>query len=53
MASPRGGKTLLQMKKSFRDVDNVLYQWTDSASTDFCSWRGVICDNVTFNVAAL
>ncbi|KAL3586747.1 hypothetical protein D5086_013614 [Populus alba] len=47
------GATLLEIKKSFRDVDNVLYDWTDSPSSDYCVWRGVICDNVTYNVLAL
>ncbi|XP_027079589.2 LRR receptor-like serine/threonine-protein kinase ERECTA isoform X1 [Coffea arabica] len=47
------GATLLEIKKSFRDVDNVLYDWTDSPSSDCCVWRGVTCDNVTFNVVAL
>nr|AYF57891.1 erecta [Vitis vinifera] len=47
------GATLLEIKKSFRDVDNVLYDWTDSPSSDYCVWRGVSCDNVTFNVIAL
>ncbi|XP_061349572.1 LRR receptor-like serine/threonine-protein kinase ERECTA [Gastrolobium bilobum] len=47
------GATLLEIKKSFRDVDNVLYDWTDSPSSDYCAWRGISCDNVTFNVVAL
>ncbi|GMG99161.1 hypothetical protein Nepgr_001001 [Nepenthes gracilis] len=47
------GATLLEIKKSFRDVDNVLYDWTDSPSSDYCVWRGVTCDNATFNVIAL
>ncbi|KAL5559546.1 hypothetical protein UlMin_035757 [Ulmus minor] len=47
------GATLLEIKKSFRDVDNVLYDWTDSPSSDYCVWRGVTCDNVTFSVVAL
>ncbi|KAJ4950974.1 hypothetical protein NE237_027806 [Protea cynaroides] len=47
------GVTLLEIKTSFRDVDNVLYDWTDSPSSDYCFWRGVTCDNVTFNVIAL
>ncbi|KAG5065428.1 hypothetical protein AAZX31_04G055000 [Glycine max] len=47
------GETLLEIKKSFSDVDNVLYDWTDSPSSDYCVWRGVTCDNVTFNVVAL
>ncbi|XP_010273915.1 PREDICTED: LRR receptor-like serine/threonine-protein kinase ERECTA isoform X2 [Nelumbo nucifera] len=47
------GATLLEIKKSFRDVDNVLYDWTDSPTYGYCSWRGITCDNVTFNVVAL
>lgn len=47
------GATLLEIKKSFRDVDNVLYDWTDSPSSDYCVWRGITCDNVTFSVIAL
>ncbi|KAJ7966355.1 Receptor protein kinase [Quillaja saponaria] len=47
------GATLLEIKKSFRDVDNVLYDWTGSPSSDYCAWRGVTCDNVTFDVIAL
>ncbi|KAI4377512.1 hypothetical protein MLD38_015122 [Melastoma candidum] len=47
------GATLLEMRKAFRDGDNILYDWTGSASSDYCSWRGVSCDNVTFNVVAL
>ncbi|KAL3497416.1 hypothetical protein ACH5RR_040148 [Cinchona calisaya] len=47
------GATLLEIKKSFRDVNNELYDWTDSPSSDYCVWRGVMCDNVTFNVIAL
>ncbi|XP_043706623.1 LRR receptor-like serine/threonine-protein kinase ERECTA isoform X1 [Telopea speciosissima] len=47
------GSTLLEIKKSFRDVDNVLYDWTDSPSSDYCFWRGVTCDNATFSVIAL
>nr|QAS62472.1 receptor protein kinase-like protein [Sedum alfredii] len=47
------GAALLEMKKSFRDVDNVLYDWSASTSSNYCAWRGVTCDNVTFNVVAL
>ncbi|KAE8689070.1 LRR receptor-like serine/threonine-protein kinase ERECTA [Hibiscus syriacus] len=47
------GATLLEIKKSLRDADNVLYDWTDAPSSDYCVWRGVTCDNVTFNVVAL
>ncbi|XP_015085165.1 LRR receptor-like serine/threonine-protein kinase ERECTA isoform X2 [Solanum pennellii] len=47
------GSALLEIKKSIRDVENVLYDWTDSPSSDYCAWRGVTCDNVTFNVVQL
>lgn len=47
------GSILVEVKKSFRDVDNVLYDWTESSSSECCAWRGVTCDNVTFNVVAL
>lgn len=47
------GSTLLDIKKSFKDKDNVLYDWIDANSNDYCSWRGVTCDNVTFDVVAL
>lgn len=47
------GATLLEIKKSIRDVDNVLYDWSDAPSSDYCVWRGVTCDNVTFNIVAL
>nr|QQZ02320.1 LRR receptor-like serine/threonine-protein kinase [Cucumis sativus]QQZ02323.1 LRR receptor-like serine/threonine-protein kinase ERECTA [Cucumis sativus] len=47
------GATLLEIKKSYRDVDNVLYDWTSSPSSDFCVWRGVTCDNATLNVISL
>ncbi|CAO2816623.1 unnamed protein product [Amaranthus hypochondriacus] len=47
------GATLLKIKKSIRDVDNVLYDWSDSPSSDYCVWRGITCDNVTFNIVAL
>ncbi|CAH9076771.1 unnamed protein product [Cuscuta europaea] len=47
------GTTLMEIKNAFKDVDNVLYDWTDSPSSDYCSWRGVSCDNVTFSVLAL
>ncbi|EEE57902.1 hypothetical protein OsJ_08587 [Oryza sativa Japonica Group] len=53
-AADDDGQTLLEIKKSFRNVDNVLYDWAgDGAPRRYCSWRGVLCDNVTFAVAAL
>ncbi|GJM87028.1 hypothetical protein PR202_ga02940 [Eleusine coracana subsp. coracana] len=48
------GATLLEIKKSFRNGDSALHDWSgDGASPGYCSWRGVLCDNVTFAVAAL
>ncbi|XP_037464254.1 LRR receptor-like serine/threonine-protein kinase ER1 [Triticum dicoccoides] len=49
-AAADDGAALLEVKKSFRNVGNVLYDWSGD---DHCSWRGVLCDNVTFAVAAL
>ncbi|KAH9618377.1 hypothetical protein KSS87_000825 [Heliosperma pusillum] len=46
------GSTLLEIKKTIRDVENVLYDWADSPSSDYCIWRGITCDNVTFNIVA-
>jgi hypothetical protein len=49
------GATLLEIKKSFRNGGgNALQDWSgEAASPSYCSWRGVLCDNVTFAVAAL
>ena len=48
------GATLLEIKKSFRNGANALHDWSgDGASLGYCSWRGVLCDNVTFAVRAL
>ncbi|XP_020526028.1 LRR receptor-like serine/threonine-protein kinase ERECTA isoform X2 [Amborella trichopoda] len=47
------GATLLEIKKAFRDVDNVLYDWTGASSSEYCSWRGITCDNMTFDVVSL
>nr|CAB3447956.1 unnamed protein product [Digitaria exilis] len=42
----RAGATLLEIKKSFRNGGNALYDWSgDGASLGYCSWRGVLCDN--------
>nr|BAJ96098.1 predicted protein [Hordeum vulgare subsp. vulgare] len=49
-AAADDGAALLEVKKSFRNVGNVLYDWSGD---DHCSWRGVLCDNVTFAVTAL
>ncbi|KAD7476895.1 hypothetical protein E3N88_00031 [Mikania micrantha] len=44
---------LLEIKKSFKDVNNVLYDWTNSSASDYCMCRGVFCDNFTFKMVAL
>lgn len=43
----------MSMKASFSNVANVLLDWNDDHDGDFCSWRGVICDNVRLSVASL
>uniref|UniRef100_A0ACD5ZE54 Uncharacterized protein n=1 Tax=Avena sativa TaxID=4498 RepID=A0ACD5ZE54_AVESA len=54
VADSDDGRTLLEIKKSFRNADNALYDWSgDGAPPGYCSWRGVLCDDVTFAVAAL
>ncbi|KAG0469216.1 hypothetical protein HPP92_018544 [Vanilla planifolia] len=47
------GTTLLEIKKSFGNVDDVVYDWTNAASAEYCSWRGITCDNLTFEVVSL
>lgn len=43
----------MSIKASFSNVANVLLDWNDAHDEDFCSWRGVFCDNVTLSVASL
>ncbi|CAL9008560.1 unnamed protein product [Prunus brigantina] len=47
------GRALMSIKASFSNVANVLLDWNDAHDEDFCSWRGVFCDNVTLSVASL
>ncbi|XP_004308156.1 PREDICTED: LRR receptor-like serine/threonine-protein kinase ERL1 [Fragaria vesca subsp. vesca] len=47
------GKALMAIKASFSNVANVLLDWNDAHDDDFCSWRGVFCDNVSLSVASL
>ncbi|XP_011029995.1 PREDICTED: LRR receptor-like serine/threonine-protein kinase ERL1 [Populus euphratica] len=47
------GKALMSIKESFSNVANVLLDWDDVHNEDFCSWRGVFCDNVSFSVVSL
>ncbi|XP_057475151.1 LRR receptor-like serine/threonine-protein kinase ERL2 [Actinidia eriantha] len=55
LASPLNdeGKTLKSIKASFSNVANVLLDWDDVHNNDFCSWRGVFCDNVSLSVVSL
>ncbi|XP_050387842.1 LRR receptor-like serine/threonine-protein kinase ERL2 [Argentina anserina] len=43
----------MAIKASFSNVANVLLDWNDAHDDDFCSWRGVFCDNVSLSVASL
>ncbi|XP_056160307.1 LRR receptor-like serine/threonine-protein kinase ERL1 isoform X1 [Syzygium oleosum] len=47
------GKALMTVKASFSDVVNVLLGWDGADNGDFCSWRGVLCDNVSLSVVSL
>ncbi|KAJ0042125.1 hypothetical protein Pint_17300 [Pistacia integerrima] len=47
------GKALMAIKASFSNVVNVLLDWDDVHNSDFCSWRGVFCDNATLSVVSL
>ncbi|XP_010277441.1 PREDICTED: LRR receptor-like serine/threonine-protein kinase ERL1 isoform X2 [Nelumbo nucifera] len=55
VASPLSdeGNALMSIKASFSNVANVLLDWDDARNEDYCSWRGVSCDNVTFSVVSL
>ncbi|XVF09718.1 hypothetical protein REPUB_Repub07fG0119600 [Reevesia pubescens] len=46
-------KALMSIKASFSNVINVLLDWDDVHNADFCSWRGVFCDNVSLSVVSL
>ena len=43
----------MSMKASLSNVVNVLLDWDDVHNGDFCSWRGVFCDNSSFSVLTL
>lgn len=43
-------RVLLKIKASFLDIDNTLHDWINGSSNDrndYCTWRGVTCDNVS------
>lgn len=43
----------MAIKTSFSDIADVLLDWDDVHNDDFCSWRGIYCDNVRFTVQSL
>lgn len=47
------GKALMSIKASFSNVVNVLLDWDVDQNDDLCSWRGVLCDNISTTVVAL
>ncbi|GLT84084.1 hypothetical protein SLE2022_023350 [Rubroshorea leprosula] len=55
VASPHNdeGNALMSIKASFSNVVNVLLDWDDVHNPDFCSWRGVLCDNISLSVVSL
>ncbi|XP_052176155.1 LRR receptor-like serine/threonine-protein kinase ERL1 [Diospyros lotus] len=55
VASPLSdeGKALMSIKAAFSNVANLLLDWDDVHNDDFCSWRGVFCDNSSFSVVSL
>ncbi|CAA7035091.1 unnamed protein product [Microthlaspi erraticum] len=55
VASPMNdeGKALMAIKGSFSNSVNMLLDWDDVHNSDFCSWKGVFCDNVSFSIVSL
>ncbi|KAH1139872.1 hypothetical protein AAZX31_10G229600 [Glycine max] len=47
------GQALMAMKALFSNMADVLLDWDDAHNDDFCSWRGVFCDNVSHTVVSL
>ncbi|KAI4351883.1 hypothetical protein L6164_006188 [Bauhinia variegata] len=47
------GQVLMAIKASFSNVADVLLDWDDVHNDDFCSWRGVYCDNASVAVLNL
>ncbi|NP_001237639.1 ERECTA-like kinase [Glycine max] len=43
----------MAMKALFSNMADVLLDWDDAHNDDFCSWRGVFCDNVSHTVVSL
>ncbi|GAB2294076.1 hypothetical protein Dimus_028293 [Dionaea muscipula] len=47
------GTTLMSIRSSFDHGTNLLVDWDDVHNSDYCSWRGVACDNITLSVVSL
>ncbi|XP_054787781.1 LRR receptor-like serine/threonine-protein kinase ERL1 isoform X2 [Prosopis cineraria] len=47
------GQALMEIKASFSNMADILLDWDDLHNDDFCSWRGVYCDNLTLTVLTL
>ncbi|XP_057425417.1 LRR receptor-like serine/threonine-protein kinase ERL1 [Lotus japonicus] len=47
------GQALMAIKASLSNIADVLLDWDDVHNDDFCSWRGVFCDNVSLTVQSL
>ncbi|XP_057733666.1 LRR receptor-like serine/threonine-protein kinase ERL1 isoform X1 [Arachis stenosperma] len=47
------GQALMSIKASFNNMADVLHDWDDVHNEDFCSWRGIFCDNSSFTVISL
>ncbi|KAK9070344.1 hypothetical protein SSX86_010745 [Deinandra increscens subsp. villosa] len=47
------GDALMKIKASFSNVVNVLLDWDEDQNDDLCSWRGVLCNNISTTVVAL
>lgn len=43
----------MSIKASFSNVVNVLLDWDEDQNDDLCSWRGILCDNLSTTVVAL
>ncbi|KAK4799737.1 hypothetical protein SAY86_025102 [Trapa natans] len=47
------GNTLMKIHSSFSDVTNMLLDWDDVHNNDFCSWRGIVCDNTSASIVSM
>ncbi|KAL9264587.1 LRR receptor-like serine/threonine-protein kinase ERL1-like protein, partial [Drosera capensis] len=47
------GAALMSIKSAFGHGANLLVDWDAAQNSDYCSWRGVSCDNGTQSVVSL